>query len=74
MGKMRTPWLYETQTPMTDPPNINYRKIIIEYQENCDWLLKDRRIHLPKDAKGISSETSIWRQTFLVHILARFTP
>lgn len=37
--KIKTPWLYETQNPMADPPDINFRKAYFMDQDSIDTLL-----------------------------------
>lgn len=43
--RIRKPWLYETQTPMTDPPDINHRGRIIYDQKAIDRLFEDEDLH-----------------------------
>lgn len=43
--RIEKPWLYETQKPMSEPPDINYRKLILYDQESIDQLLEDENLH-----------------------------
>lgn len=43
--RIEMPWRYETQKPMTEPPDINYRRDIMHDQENIDELFKDKTLH-----------------------------
>ena len=45
IDRIKQPWLYEIKTPITDPPDINYRTLIIDDQETIDELLENRAIH-----------------------------
>lgn len=43
--RIEKPWLYETQRPMIDPPNINFRGLIVQEQEAIDQLLENNAMH-----------------------------
>lgn len=42
--KIRYPWRYKTEKPMTEPPDINYRRNLYEDQTMIDILFR-RNIH-----------------------------
>lgn len=44
-AQVKKPWLYETESPITCPPYINYRRLILEDQERIDRRLEDLSIH-----------------------------
>ena len=65
--KLSMPWLYETEKPVSEPPDINYRKIILDDQERIDLLLaKKKQAEKPlhylhfKERCAIYQESDIW--------------
>lgn len=62
--RLRMPWLYETDKPISEPPDINYRKIILDDQERIDLLLaKKKRADNPlhfTERCAIYQESDIW--------------
>ena len=45
IDRIKQPWPQEIKTPITDRPDINYRKLIIDDQETIDELLENRALH-----------------------------
>lgn len=43
--KIKKPWLYDSQKPMSDPPGINYRNLILADQEQIESLLENESLH-----------------------------
>lgn len=64
--RIEKPWRYETQKPMTEPPDINYRKIILEDQKTIDRLLENEDLHFTErclryQKQDVSMEVDILR-------------
>ena len=43
--RVERPWLFETYKPMTEPPDISYRKLILKDLEGIDRLFYDEGLH-----------------------------
>lgn len=61
------PWLFETQNSREDPPDINYREIILDDQETIDYLLKaDSNMHFGERCLEYQRQ-DVWVESEVLH-------
>lgn len=66
--RISKPWMYETHYPMTQPPDINYRRIILTDQVNLEDLLKDPTRRSKKDMSSTGVKVISCKEIYRVHI------
>ena len=76
--KIRKPWRYDTEKPLAEPPDINYREMIIDDQEMMNEVLQRKNLHFSQRCLEYQTldlglewellgEYEVWTKSMLSH-------